>query len=259
MTFKQSFTAEKPSEKTNPAVEISADQLQSKLLSLFKQNSPQPVGRAQNWERRETEPLDSTATRGLHGQDSSRHAAIAPRDKGLQNKTPQKKSARSPRPEQAASARESMSSSLMATINRGKPGVPRILQRGESLGALRVKASPVSQGETNSGQAPLYANDTVAPPTTQQSHRRTGSSLEQKQKLLSLFGKAQPSRSASLGLEEDTQPKTRVASMSSAAMAQSRSANVSTLSSRGTESPISPADQTFLLEYLQSITNSASH
>ncbi|PHH79514.1 hypothetical protein CDD82_2335 [Ophiocordyceps australis] len=63
-TSKYSFPTEMSSEQRKPAPEMSADQLQSTLLQLFKQNSPQSVNRAQNWKRQQdtATEFDSFAT-----------------------------------------------------------------------------------------------------------------------------------------------------------------------------------------------------
>lgn len=95
-------------------------------------------------------------------------------------------------------------------------------------------------------------------------HRRE-SNPEQKQKLLSLFGKPQASPTAQSGDHRgrDSNPsehvlsgaqRSRVASLASAGgeVAQGRS---SSQSRRGSQTPISPADRDFLLGFLQAVTD----
>jgi hypothetical protein len=74
--------------------------------------------------------------------------------------------------------------------------------------------------------------------------RRPDGAREQKQQLLSLFGKQQ-----SQGAAEP------VSAMESEDGAEPPRSRVSSMASRGGDTPISPAEQIFLLDYLQSVTN----
>lgn len=85
---------------------------------------------------------------------------------------------------------------------------------------------------------------------------------EQRQKLLSLFSKAQPSPTAVSGDEKGKQkevmvekPRSRVASLASASGEGLQA--VPSTSRRGSGTPISPSDRTFLLNYLQSVSKQA--
>lgn len=114
------------------------------------------------------------------------------------------------------------------------------------------------QGAPASHKSPVFQSATML-------HRRQDTNPEQKQKLLSLFGKPQPSptsvtsddRGRGSNPSEHAQAgvqRSRVASLASAGggdvpqpgQVQSR---------RGSQTPISPADRDFLLGYLQSVTN----
>lgn len=98
-------------------------------------------------------------------------------------------------------------------------------------------------------QGQVAGVDANATPSTGELGRRAGGSDEQKRRLLSLFSKQQgPST------EEAEASKQRAAS----ATCGNGEATSWTWSRRGTETPMSPAEQSFLLEYLQTVTNSAS-
>jgi mRNA-decapping enzyme subunit 2 len=91
---------------------------------------------------------------------------------------------------------------------------------------------------------------------------RQESNPEQRQKLLSLFSKAQPSPTAVGGDEKGKQkevmaeqPRSRVASLASASGEGMQAAP--SMSRRGSGTPISPSDRTFLLNYLQSVSKQA--
>jgi mRNA-decapping enzyme subunit 2 len=79
---------------------------------------------------------------------------------------------------------------------------------------------------------------------------------EQKQKLLSLFGKAQQSPT---GFQHDTRsstPRSRLASLASASGDVTQGS--ASTSRRGSQTPISPAERNFLLSYLESAVSSAN-
>jgi mRNA-decapping enzyme subunit 2 len=101
-------------------------------------------------------------------------------------------------------------------------------------------------------------------------HRRKDSNPEQRQKLLSLFSKEQQPSPTGFSAEEkgkareppvfeqprSSTPRSRVASLASAG-GNEPAVGSSTASRRGSQTPISPADRSFLLSYLESVTNSA--
>ncbi|KAK4668848.1 mRNA-decapping enzyme subunit 2 [Podospora pseudoanserina] len=119
----------------------------------------------------------------------------------------------------------------------------------------------------------------------QHHQRQPSGNADQKQKLLSLFGKAQPSPtglSANGKMKESmvydqvrsTTPRSRVASLASQGNAGGMAPSVTgvenvhatgnssrvpsaTNSRRGSQTPISPADRNFLLLYLESVSNQA--
>jgi mRNA-decapping enzyme subunit 2 len=93
-------------------------------------------------------------------------------------------------------------------------------------------------------------------------NNRQENNTEQRQKLLSLFSKPQPSptavSSAEKGKMKETQadqPRSQVASLASAS-GEGMQAAPST-SRRGSGTPISPSDRDFLLNYLQSVSQQA--
>ncbi|KAH7313289.1 Dcp2, box A domain-containing protein [Stachybotrys elegans] len=142
------------------------------------------------------------------------------------------------------------------------PQAPRILQRGQDPRAYglgeQASVSPKTlvQGFQNHPRAgrPVVSPPTAsgAPSPTAHQRRPDASNDQQKRQLLSLFGKQQRPGSAlaheHIPHEAAEAPRSRVASMAS-----------NSASSRlGRQTPISPADQSFLLGYLQSVTNNAA-
>lgn len=113
------------------------------------------------------------------------------------------------------------------------------------------------QGSSISHGAPVF-------PAAGMLQRRQDGNPEQKQKLLSLFGKPQPSPSLLTGEGKGKEvsmperatsgtPRSLIASLTSAGGdgAQGSAAQ----SRRGSQTPISPADRDFLLGFLQSVTS----
>ncbi|KFA63443.1 hypothetical protein S40285_00393 [Stachybotrys chlorohalonatus IBT 40285] len=148
-----------------------------------------------------------------------------------------------------------------STVPRHSPSLaaapaphPRILQRGQDPRAFGLGDQPPISPKTllhgftgSSAPGHLTGSPTMGASTA----RRSEAPAEQKRQLLSLFGKQQ---SPAGGLPQEAaptdpasfDPRPRVASMASG-----------TSSRLGRQTPISPADQSFLLDYLQSVTNSA--
>ncbi|KAM5345538.1 hypothetical protein ACJ41O_011399 [Fusarium nematophilum] len=149
-----------------------------------------------------------------------------------------------------------------------QPAQPiRILQRGQNdqfLGGGGTSAgSPQVSHASPSGLAGhLPAHPATSPgsaPSLPVLNRRRESGADQKRQLLSLFGK-QPSPAsleAAKGKEAVSgTPRSRLASLASGA-GEPGLGSVPP-SRRGSQTPISPAERTFLLDYLQSVTNSAN-
>lgn len=126
------------------------------------------------------------------------------------------------------------------------------------------------------GIPPLYQQQ-QQPTTTGVLRRRQDSNPEQRQKLLSLFGRERASPTGfaapddkgkarepppAFDAAQSTTPRSRVASIASAGrggenITTSSPTAASAASRRGSQTPISPADRSFLLSYLESVSNSA--
>ncbi|KAL4725056.1 mRNA-decapping enzyme subunit 2 [Fusarium chlamydosporum] len=141
----------------------------------------------------------------------------------------------------------------------------RILQRGQTeqfLGVGGASASPQTSFASPSGlSAHLQTAGAGVSPSIAQAfpavNRRRESGPAQKRELLSLFGK-QPSP-ASLEAAKGKEaiigtPGSRLASLASGVEDPAGPP-----SRRGSQTPISPAERTFLLDYLQSVTKNANH
>ncbi|KHO00850.1 mRNA decapping protein 2, Box A [Metarhizium album ARSEF 1941] len=136
-----------------------------------------------------------------------------------------------------------------------QPQPPRILQRGQRLDDIINPT--VQQRETPPKKPPIIVQNgghgfPAASPelssmaSAGDSHRRPDHSRQQKQQLLSLFGKEKTPGAA--------EPVSGTDPRQGASLGSSR---VSSRASRGGETQISPAEQSFLLGYLQSVTNNA--
>ena len=141
----------------------------------------------------------------------------------------------------------------------------RILQRGQTEAALGITGQPgmspqVSPYIANSQPATGNLSSPSAAPIPLAGNRRPESSNDQKRQLLSLFGNQRQSPAsleAAKGKEVAAEvPRSRVASLA-AGMAELNPVNNSA-SRRGSQTPISPADRSFLLGYLDSVTNNAT-
>ncbi|KAF5578303.1 mRNA decapping complex subunit 2 [Fusarium subglutinans] len=141
----------------------------------------------------------------------------------------------------------------------------RILQRGQGeqlFGINGASASPQTSLASPSGMSSHLqpAGAGISPSIAQAfpaMNRRRESGPAQKRELLSLFGK-QPSP-ASLEAAKGKEviagtPRSRLASLASGA-----DDPAGPPSRRGSQTPISPAERTFLLDYLQSVTKNANH
>ncbi|KAG5922949.1 hypothetical protein E4U42_005118 [Claviceps africana] len=134
--------------------------------------------------------------------------------------------------------------------NVHQPPAPRILQRGQNINDLDDPLPPQRTASTRASASPFSSQ---LPPVQTAPGRgefsgsapvgggyKPEGARDQKNQLLSLFGKPQPS--ATERTEAGERPRSRISS----------------IASRGGEAPISSAEQTFLLGYLQSVTNSAA-
>ena len=148
--------------------------------------------------------------------------------------------------------------------------------------AAQAASLPYAQQQQQQQQQPMSPNNVHAAPAVSQPgpasvlQRRKDSNPEQKQKLLSLFGgskehhpqaedkgKGKEPAAAGAGVFEHphqqqatpvaSAPRSRVASFTSEAAASG--APGSPTSRRGSQTPISPADRSFLFSYLESVTN----
>ena len=145
----------------------------------------------------------------------------------------------------------------------------RILQRGQHPDGQQ-RASPAKSPQSHRAPTSAYASPANASslPSPGSSSRRAEPSQDQKRQLLSLFGKKQQ--------QQQQQPppfagqgQTPSAELAPGEFSRSRLASFASGSAEGsfsqgppsrgaTQTPISPADQTFLLDYLQSVTHNAS-
>ncbi|KJZ76048.1 hypothetical protein HIM_04504 [Hirsutella minnesotensis 3608] len=142
------------------------------------------------------------------------------------------------------------------------PGHPtRILQRGQVLNDNEHR--PSHTGPLHDQQPhelvgrPGHSMQQKALAPVGEGEAKTVAPDAQKRQLLSLFGK-QP-----VSATEPSQDGNKCAQTLDEAMASGNGegplgASQSTSSRRATETPMSPADQSFLLEYLQAVTNNAS-
>ncbi|KAG6005486.1 hypothetical protein E4U21_007880 [Claviceps maximensis] len=126
---------------------------------------------------------------------------------------------------------------------------PRILQRGQNIDDIsdprppqRAVSSRASASPFSSHLSPVQTASGLAEPQASLSDGRykPEGARDQKNQLLSLFGKQH-----SLAMEK-------------AELGDRPRSRISSIASKGGETPISPAEQTFLLGYLQSVTNNAA-
>ncbi|KAK3374942.1 hypothetical protein B0H63DRAFT_419297 [Podospora didyma] len=117
-----------------------------------------------------------------------------------------------------------------------------------------------------SHQSPVQTLSSTHSVSSFQLHQPPASNPEQKQKLLSLFGKAQPSPTAFSAAElvkgkdpvmfdqiRSATPRSRLASLAS--VPGDSGPGSAPTSRRGSQTPISPADRNFLLSYLENVTS----
>lgn len=130
----------------------------------------------------------------------------------------------------------------------GKPFQPQILKRPQAnSGSSRITQSPTMIQPNTASMPPPPAID-----------RRPNRPEDHKQNLLSLFGKTQttvvsPSQSQALPVMETAELPMQAAARSRVGSLVSGEGNASR---RGSQTPISPADKGFLLNYLDAFANS---
>lgn len=138
-----------------------------------------------------------------------------------------------------------------------------------SYAAAQAASIPYAQQSPSSTHSvPSFQQQQQQQPTSAHQHRKD-SNPEQRQKLLSLFSKEQqPSPTgftaddkgkgkepaAASDRPQSGTPRSRVASFASAGANEPIAGSTAT-SRRGSQTPISPADRSFLLSYLESVTN----
>lgn len=155
-------------------------------------------------------------------------------------------------------------------VNQAPTAHPiRILQRGQLPDEQQRASSAERPSHPNLAPASSYASPATASshPSPSTSARRPEHSQDQKKQLLSLFGKKQQQQQQQQHSFPGQAPST--VEPASGEFSRSRLASFASGSAEGsftrgppsrgaTQTPISPADQTFLLDYLQSVTNKAS-
>ncbi|PKS10395.1 hypothetical protein jhhlp_002146 [Lomentospora prolificans] len=236
----------------------------SALLDMFKRADPNTSPRATNFGR----PASGSGSNSKPSSIVGASPRIPIANLSLQNQagSPGSKPYHSPRAlarEQGAPRVSSSGSSqpLMQLLRRQEPPSPKAQQPAANATysvyydpAQAVPAGLSSPPAPTSFPVPVFQKQQDAPP-------------EHKQKLLSLFGQPQEAigtktlPSAAMGATKRPSMDYRGGSIASGAgYATSAASNIhETDSGRGSQTPISPADRSFLLGYLQSATHQASH
>lgn len=266
--------AQRPSELVGSIVEAPSAQHRTALLGMFKKTGAD-TGANQAQATRQQGPNGSVPAdkgtkdeRMLLKQLQSRGpgSQALPLDKlSLQSPTAQHRIPQANNRENVASHAQPSGTARRAAGGQSQTQAQtqptRILQRGQGLPeeqhTLSPKPSPYRL------QAELLPGQVASPPSTNpvlphgEPNCRPEASRMQKRQLLSLFSKQQ-SLSGGMGHAGTDAPMSRVTSMASVSGEQPFGTASPTSSRRGTETPISPADQSFLLEYLQTVTNNAA-
>ncbi|KAK3380370.1 hypothetical protein B0T24DRAFT_191939 [Lasiosphaeria ovina] len=158
------------------------------------------------------------------------------------------------------------------TMSTGQSNLPSPRSRGVVYVSESRDKMPQTAGLAYK-QSPLQTHSATHSAPEPQSHQPSGTVPrqpdaipEQKHKLLSLFGKGQPSPTGFAGGEQAKMkepamfeqvrsgtPRSRVASLASASGDHGQGS--APVSRRSSQTPISPADRNFLLSYLESVSS----
>lgn len=228
-----------------------SDSHRSALLGMFKKAEPEPV-------RHEAQGgSQGDAVRSEHvGEGAKMEEALSQK---LHDRLPE---ARAFSLDQVAArtklAQHDPGRENMAPLQQASGQAPlqpnRILQRGQTShdgGCISSSMSP------HGAPGPRESTRTGTMPSPDELGRRPGGSNEQKRRLLSLFNQ-QPGPLMGKAQEGGEADKPRVASAACGSGGGPFGVASPTSSGRGTETPMSPAEQSFFLEYLQTVTNNAS-
>ncbi|KAF9765493.1 hypothetical protein IL306_002218, partial [Fusarium sp. DS 682] len=263
-----------PSPKELPGSKVGppADNHRSALLGMFRKDdqnqppaqAPQPTGQPAPGS------MMSELLRSVGGDNTRPQVSQVPADPNslpsIEGLSLQQRPIQTGTPGSQGRADYSQYGTQAHVPGASQPTQPiRILQRGQSeqlFGMGGASASPQTSFASPSGLSshlqPAAAG--ISPSIAQAFpavNRRRESGPAQKRELLSLFGK-QPSP-ASLEAAKGKEavagtPRSRLASLASGVEDP-----VGPPSRRGSQTPISPAERTFLLDYLQSVTKNANH
>ncbi|RGP63390.1 mrna decapping complex subunit 2 [Fusarium sporotrichioides] len=269
----QDRTGPSPKELAGSKVAPAANNHRSALLGMFRKDdqnqppaqSPHAIGQTATGSMM-SELLRSVGGDNVRIQASPRTNAGTNPSMSLEGLSLHPRAAQSSTPGSQGKADYAQYGAQAQGTAASQPTQPiRILQRGQTeqfLGVGGASASPQTSFASPSGLSahlqPACAS--VSPSIAQAfptSNRRRESGPAQKRELLSLFGK-QPSP-ASLEAAKGKEviagtPGSRLASLASGVEEPAGPP-----SRRGSQTPISPAERTFLLDYLQSVTKNANH
>ena len=240
-----------------------ADQHRSALLGMFNRGQAEPGVHDSSAPAPHSQP-DAYATKQIH--QVQRHASVdhltaergasqSSNPRAAPNELPALRSHQDqrglPNPNHLTRASPQ---ARQPSINSNPQSQPvRILQRGqgaEDVGYGNRPEQPPSRAslaqQSHAGSA-SYASPSMSAshPSPALSQRRPEAAHDQKRQLLSLFGKQQ---------QQQPQPTINTVPQGAGEMAPAQGSPART----GNGTPMSPAEQTFLLDYLQSVTNTAS-
>lgn len=265
-------------ESLGSSLQPAADQHRSTLLGMFKKDPPDiaPLSQSAANHQLPTTPGQSTASTNLVERILLAKPEEESHQSGGQEKTNVRQTPSSSLPTRnqiRTPSKQHVKKSSQSHLHRQPPQqsqprqprqrqqpqhapspfgtAPRILQRGQNINDL---SGPVlSQPGISPGMPASPLTPQRAPPmhtargpgvshTSQaaDAHQKSHGSREQKNQLLSLFGKQQQPPTVQEAVPKEP-PRSRISS----------------LASRGGETPISPAEHSFLLDYLQSVTSNA--
>ncbi|KAF4441517.1 hypothetical protein F53441_12030 [Fusarium austroafricanum] len=269
----QDRSGSSPKELPGSKVGPSADNHRSALLGMFRKDdqnqppgqTPQAAGQPAPGSMM-SELLRSVGGDNARAQPSSQTNAGPNPIPSMESLSMQPRPAQSGTPGSQGRADYSQYGTQAHGSAATQPTQPiRILQRGQTEQFLNMggaSASPQTSFASPSGLSSyLQPATTGVSPSIAQAfpavNRRRESGPAQKRELLSLFGK-QPSP-ASLEAAKGKEaiagtPRSRLASL---ALGAEEPAGPP--SRRGSQTPISPAERTFLLDYLQTVTKNANH